>query len=286
MPFMHGSMPLRRTYYYLNQGKIKFRDNVQVFAMGFHRRPEARQVGAREFVYWHWAQLQYHNPKVQLVKHTDVVITPFAKAYLNDGREVLFDLEGMSKDQISQVLIDTLGKTDLVMKREKLEKIAKLNPADFGAHCERQCICLVQGQHPCTALLPAPKYMTGKWSGLSANDLFIVAALVVLVDVEVAQLVGVLVDGHHAQPVTQSVLLQVSIFWLDIPLGEGDLGDDRDLGLGDLDLDVVGSELTGLAVDLDARVEEVLLQGVGLIRDRNTLCPVSAETGTVALSRA
>lgn len=26
-----------------------------------------------------------------------------------------------------------------------------------------QCMCEVQGQHPCTALLHAPKYMTGKW---------------------------------------------------------------------------------------------------------------------------
>lgn len=30
MPFMHGTMPLRRTFYYLLQGKIKFRDDVQV----------------------------------------------------------------------------------------------------------------------------------------------------------------------------------------------------------------------------------------------------------------
>lgn len=30
MPFMHGNMPLRRTFFYLQQGKIKFRDNVAV----------------------------------------------------------------------------------------------------------------------------------------------------------------------------------------------------------------------------------------------------------------
>lgn len=30
MPFMHGSVPLRRTFYYLKQGKIHFRDNVRV----------------------------------------------------------------------------------------------------------------------------------------------------------------------------------------------------------------------------------------------------------------
>ncbi|CAD6197174.1 unnamed protein product [Caenorhabditis auriculariae] len=144
-------------------GKIKFRDNVQVFAIGFHRRPNEQQMGARDFVYWHWAQLQYHNSKVQLVKHVDKVITPFARAYLTDGREMLFDLEGMQREEIEETLARSLGKTELVERRERLESIAKLNPADFGSKSERQCICEVQGQHPCTALLHAPKCMTGKW---------------------------------------------------------------------------------------------------------------------------
>ncbi|KAK6750280.1 hypothetical protein RB195_002331 [Necator americanus] len=162
MPFMHGTMPLRRTFYYLLQGKIKFRDDVQVFAVGFHRLPNEQQQGVRDFVFWHWAQLQYKNPRVQLVKHIDAVITPFARAYLKDGREVLFDLEGMTREEIETRIATTLGKTELVKKREELMEIAKMNPADFGSKCKRQCICEVQGQHPCTALLRAPKYMTGQ----------------------------------------------------------------------------------------------------------------------------
>ncbi|CAI5448945.1 unnamed protein product [Caenorhabditis angaria] len=163
MPFMHGSMPLRRTFFYLQQGKIKFRDTVHVFSLGFNRNPTPEQAGARDFVYWHWAQLQYHNPKVQLVKHVDKVITPFARAYLEDGREVLFDLENLKREEIEETLAKTLGKTELVERRERLESIAKLNPADFGSKNERQCICEVQGQHPCTSLLRAPKCVTGKW---------------------------------------------------------------------------------------------------------------------------
>lgn len=162
MPFMHGNMPLRRTFFFLSQGKIKFRDNVSIFSMGFHRLPTDEQKGARDFVYWHWAQLQFHNPSVQLVKHVDTVITPFAKAYLNDGREVLFDLENLTKEDIEKQLVDTLGKTELVRKREDLEAIAKVNPASFGSKCKRQCMCEIQGQHPCTSLLYAPKYLTGK----------------------------------------------------------------------------------------------------------------------------
>ncbi|KAK6031349.1 hypothetical protein OSTOST_02497 [Ostertagia ostertagi] len=111
---------------------------IKVFAMGFHRQPNEEQKGAREFVFWHWAQLQFKNPRVQLVKHIDTVITPFARAYLRDGREVLFDLEGMTREEIESRIATTLGKTELVMKREELMEIAKLNPADFGSKCKRQ----------------------------------------------------------------------------------------------------------------------------------------------------
>ncbi|CAJ0584873.1 unnamed protein product, partial [Mesorhabditis spiculigera] len=144
MPFMHGAVPLRRTYYFLQQGKIFFRENVSVFAMSFHLRPKPEQKGVRDFIFWHWAQLQFNNPKVQLVKHRELeIITPFARAYLDDGREVLFDLEGMGREEIEQQIIQTLGKTEIVRKRESLEAIAKVNPADFGTNCERQCICEV-----------------------------------------------------------------------------------------------------------------------------------------------
>ncbi|KJH51890.1 hypothetical protein DICVIV_01969 [Dictyocaulus viviparus] len=164
MPFMHGTMPLRRTYYFLQQGKIIFRDDVQVFAVGFQRRPTSvEQQGVRDFVFWHWAQLQYKNPTVQLVKHIDIVITPFAKAYLKDGREVLFDLEGMTREEIEARIAKTLGKTEKVIRREELVEIAELNPADFGSNCKRQCMCEIQGQHPCTGLLHAPKCITGRW---------------------------------------------------------------------------------------------------------------------------
>uniref|UniRef100_A0A0N5AU27 Small ribosomal subunit protein mS25 n=1 Tax=Syphacia muris TaxID=451379 RepID=A0A0N5AU27_9BILA len=166
MPFMRGSMPLRRTLYYLKQGKIFFRSNVKVFAIGFHRVPEHGQEGAREFVYWHWAQLQYNNPKVQLVKFMDRTIVPFAMAFLEDGRQILFDLENKSREEVVNILSETLGKTDLVKIRERLEEVQEKSPAAFGSDCERHCICEVQGQHPCTSLCQAPEYLRGnlRWN--------------------------------------------------------------------------------------------------------------------------
>ncbi|CAI5448947.1 unnamed protein product [Caenorhabditis angaria] len=54
----------------------------------------------------------------------------------------------MKREEIEETLAKTLGKTELVERRERLESIAKLNPADFGSKNARQCICEVQGQHP------------------------------------------------------------------------------------------------------------------------------------------
>ncbi|CAD5206409.1 unnamed protein product [Bursaphelenchus okinawaensis] len=163
MPFMKGNMPIRRTFYYLQQGKVILRDDVDVMYFGIHRRPTSEQQGAKDFVFWHFAQLQYKNPQIQLIKKMDVSITPFAQAFLRDGREVMFDLESKNKDEITNMIQGTLGKTELVKRREFLERMQDHNPAEFGSKCSRQCMCEVQGQICCTSLLPASEVMQGKW---------------------------------------------------------------------------------------------------------------------------
>jgi hypothetical protein len=57
--------------------------------------------------------------------------------FLEDGREVPFDLEWKSHEEIVEVLQSTLGNTALVQKRDYLESMLKDNPADFGSDCER-----------------------------------------------------------------------------------------------------------------------------------------------------
>jgi hypothetical protein len=52
----------------------------------------------------------------------------------------------MEKEEIVKALLGTLGRTELVKKREHLEKMQERNPANFGTNCLRQCICEVQGQ--------------------------------------------------------------------------------------------------------------------------------------------
>uniref|UniRef100_A0A914XD09 Small ribosomal subunit protein mS25 n=1 Tax=Plectus sambesii TaxID=2011161 RepID=A0A914XD09_9BILA len=166
MPFMRGPMPLRRTTYYLEQGHILLRDSVRIFSINFHGKPNPLQKGAREFVFWHWAQLQYKNPSVQLVKHNNISVTPFGQAFLVNGDEVLLDFEGKTRQEIHDVIKNVLGKTELVLRREQLEQTLQKNPANFGSEFNRHCLCEVQGQQPCSSVLPVPSYLKGgfRWT--------------------------------------------------------------------------------------------------------------------------
>jgi len=163
MPFKLGEMPIRRTLFYLEQGKIVLRNDVAVLQFGSHLKPTPEQKGTHDFLFWHYSQIQFKNPHVQLIKNYDTSITPFAQAFLNDGREVMFDLEDKSKEEILSLLQGTLGKSKLVKRREFLERMQDHNPADFGSKCARQCMCEIQGQMCCTGLIEAPEYLKGKW---------------------------------------------------------------------------------------------------------------------------
>lgn len=167
-------------------------------------------------MYWHWAQLQYNNPEVQLVKFVDRTLVPFALAFLglflctkylqvqedlncqkyskalhvaqeddmslfllyvmygvaDDGREILFDLENKTREEIVDSINKTVGKTELVLKRERLEKVQEKNPASFGSNYVRHCMCEVQGQHPCPTLCEIPDYLRGnyRWNHKNAIE--------------------------------------------------------------------------------------------------------------------
>lgn len=84
-----------------------------------------------------------------------------------------------------------------------------------------------------------------------------------MIDVEVTELVGFLISSNNVHEITQLVLLQELLGEvLQVALGELDVTNDSDLGIGALDFDGVG-ELAGLAVNLELVVQEVFLQKVG-----------------------
>ena len=83
--------------------------------------------------------------------------------------------------------------------------------------------------------------------------------LVLVVNVEVLELVGVLALRDHAKPIAQLLLLQVLLREvLDVLLGEGDGRAHGELRLLPGDLDRV-AKLASLAVHLDAIVKVLLL---------------------------
>jgi len=101
-----------------------------------------------------------------------------------------------------------------------------------------------------------------------ANYLFLGLLIITAGDAEVSELVSVLVGGNNAQVIAELLLLEVTLGEvLELTLGEAKVGGrgDGELVLLAGDDDVVGSEGTGLTVDLDAIVK-VLLEG-GNIED-------------------
>ncbi len=101
---------------------------------------------------------------------------------------------------------------------------------------------------------------------VAGHGLLVGLLLLVLVDVEVAELVGGGAGRNNVEPVADLLLLEELLRQvLEVALGEGAVSGDGELvaiaGNGDST-----REVAGLAVDLDALVEEELLLLVGRAR--------------------
>ena len=81
-------------------------------------------LGAKDFVIWTLPRVQYHNPKMQILTFLNQTPTPFVTCYLkgsqgpysrkmdNDLKEIHFDVEGQTKEEILERLQTTLGKSE------------------------------------------------------------------------------------------------------------------------------------------------------------------------------
>uniref|UniRef100_A0AAV2LWX9 Small ribosomal subunit protein mS25 n=1 Tax=Knipowitschia caucasica TaxID=637954 RepID=A0AAV2LWX9_KNICA len=119
--------------------------------------------GARNFVFFKIPQIQYQNQRVQIMMFKNMTPSPFLKFYLDDGEQVLVDVEGKNYKDISLHVKKILGKSEDTLQAEAEVKAS--NPANFGPkkYCLRECICEVEGQVPCPGTKPLPKEMTGKY---------------------------------------------------------------------------------------------------------------------------
>ncbi len=127
--------------------------------------------GVQDFVMWTLPQIQMKNRDIQIVSLKNMTPSPFITCYLQDGSEVLFDVDGHSKEEIIERLNTTLGKSQEVLAAEAFSRQKLANPADFGMDCSKYCICSIPGQVPCPGLVPLPKSWRGKYAhGLSQDE--------------------------------------------------------------------------------------------------------------------
>ncbi|XP_068454148.1 small ribosomal subunit protein mS25 [Clinocottus analis] len=161
---MKGRFPIRRTLEYLQKGDIIFKNRVKIMTVNYNTTGELSD-GARKFVFFNIPQIQYKNQWLQIMMFKNMTPSPFLKFYLDDGEQVLVDVEGKNHNQISQHVKKILGKSEVVLQAEAQAKMQASNPANFGPtkYCLRECICQVDGQVPCPSNTPLPKEMTGKY---------------------------------------------------------------------------------------------------------------------------
>lgn len=161
---MKGRFPIRRTLQYLQSGDIIFKNRVKIMTVNYNTTGDLSD-GARKFVFFNIPQIQFQNPRVQIMMFKNMTPSPFLKFYLDDGEQVLVDVEGKDHKQISQHVRKILGKSEDTLQAEAEAKMQASNPANFGPkkYCLRECICEVEGQVPCPGTKALPKEMTGKY---------------------------------------------------------------------------------------------------------------------------
>lgn len=161
---MKGRFPIRRTLQYLQNGDIIFKPRVKIMTVNYNTNGDLSD-GARKFVFFSIPQIQFQNPRVQIMMFKNMTPSPFLRFYLDDGEQVLVDVEGKDYREISQHVKKILGKSQDTLQAEVEAKMQASNPANFGPkkYCLRECICEVEGQVPCPGTKPLPKEMTGKY---------------------------------------------------------------------------------------------------------------------------
>ncbi|XP_045549004.1 small ribosomal subunit protein mS25 isoform X2 [Salmo salar] len=158
---MKGRFPIRRTLEYLQKGEVVLKNRVKILTVNYNTHGQLSDGASCP----ESTNCPCDNELFSISK------TPWIRAItqwsgsVNDGEQVLVDVEGKDHKQITQHVKTILGKTDEVLQAEALARMEAANPANFGPkkYCLKECICEVEGQVPCPGTTPLPKEMTGKY---------------------------------------------------------------------------------------------------------------------------
>ena len=74
---------------------------------------------------------------------------------MEDGEEVLIDIDSKTRFEIHDHLKKIICKTELQITKEEIP-LDVPEPSDFGWGCDRECMCEVPGQVPCPGVIPLP----------------------------------------------------------------------------------------------------------------------------------
>ncbi|NXO87179.1 RT25 protein, partial [Sitta europaea] len=162
---------VRRTLQYLNQGDVVFKSSVKVMTVNYNTAGELSE-GARKFVFFNIPQIQYKNPWVQIMLFRNMTPSPFLRFYLDNGEQVLVDVEDKTNKEITEHVKKILGKSKEMLEKEERERKKLSHPATFGPkkYHLRECMCEIEGQVPCPAFVPLPKEMRGKYKAAMKNE--------------------------------------------------------------------------------------------------------------------
>ncbi|KAM6062372.1 small ribosomal subunit protein mS25 [Chlamydotis macqueenii] len=168
---MKGRFPIRRTLQYLSQGDVVFKSSVKVMTVNYNTAGELSE-GARKFVFFNIPQIQYKNPWVQIMLFRNMTPSPFLRFYLDNGEQVLVDVEEKTNKEITEHIKKILGKSKETLEKEERERKKLSHPASFGPkkYHLRECMCEIEGQVPCPAFVPLPKEMRGKYKAAMKNE--------------------------------------------------------------------------------------------------------------------
>ncbi|KAM9655396.1 small ribosomal subunit protein mS25 [Haliaeetus albicilla] len=168
---MKGRFPIRRTLQYLGQGDVIFKSSVKVMTVNYNTAGELSE-GARKFVFFNIPQIQYKNPWVQIMLFRNMTPSPFLRFYLDNGEQVLVDVEDKTNKEITEHIKKILGKSKETLEKEERERKKLSHPATFGPkkYHLRECMCEIEGQVPCPAFVPLPKEMRGKYKAAMKNE--------------------------------------------------------------------------------------------------------------------
>ncbi|EDV25331.1 putative 28S ribosomal protein S25, mitochondrial [Trichoplax sp. H2] len=153
-----------RSLDYLSKWKLPLKNSVNSITISYNTHGGISK-GLREFVKYKLPQLQYNNPKVQMLKFKNRAPVPNITLFHDDGRKWTIDAEKTSMQELVMQLESVAKKDSKTLLLEEQARASQHNRANFGdARQGHFCMCEIPGQVSCPAKrLLSEKFRKKPW---------------------------------------------------------------------------------------------------------------------------